>query len=96
MPNHIYHCGVKLTRECMSCMGRGQLKSVDMPQLSFNAHFDSLCGEYSYIIIMCNSCEGNGVVMNHDVWMKFKVDNNPFVVHEVEQFVTEHLKPEYA
>ena len=95
--NHLYHKGVKLTRECMSCMGRGQLKAgyLDHLQFSVNAEVPSKPIDVDILIIMCTECDGNGIVMHHDTWMKFRMYNSCDVVYQVEKFVEEHLKPEY-
>ena len=97
MSDHVYHGGIKLTTECMHCMGRGQLQSYGFQEtvtfpiepLSYKVN------TINRVIIMCEDCEGRGIVMNHEVWMKFKMVNTPDVVFLAEQFLNVHMKPDY-
>ena len=97
MTDHAYHGGTKLTEECSPCMGRGQLKGSTPQSILKDYNFDaSISFTFDIIIVMCEACDGHGIIINYQAWMNFKVNNSPDVVFLAEQFLNEHLKPEYV
>ena len=98
MNNHIYHSHIKLTVNCKSCNGMGQLKIADFPKLVKIPSCDIVPLEVNNIttlIVMCDECVGHGIVLDDKLWSNFKTISNPDVVFLAEQFIEEHLKPGY-
>ena len=98
MTNHIFHSGIKLTRECMPCMGMGQLRMNSYKSYMMLPDAEEVTTKpvnIDVMIVMCPKCEGNGMIIDHDTWMNFKQTNSPDVVYFAEQFINDEMKPEY-